>query len=113
MVSNDWLLKEEIGMKVKDYEAYVAEHSKPEVDLNYVVIALNEEAGEVAGWYKKAVLRGNKIGLTDDDLKKEFGDLLFYLTRGAAIKGWSLKDLMDANVAKLDERRAKGFRQIV
>ena len=100
-------------MTTKEFSTFVAEQSRDDLDLNYAVIALNEEAGEVAGWYKKAVLRGNLVGLTRDDLKGELGDVLYYLTRLAQLNGWSLEEIMDFNKAKLLTRRGKGLRQIV
>lgn len=100
-------------MKVKEFEAHVQHHAKDDLDLNYAVIALNGEAGEVAEWYKKAVLRKNKIGLTDQDLLEELGDVLYYLTRLAQLKGWTLKEVMQANKEKLDKRVAAKFKQVV
>lgn len=94
-------------MTKKEYEEYVLKQCKGYVDLNYCVIALNEEAGEVAGWYKKVVLRQASKGLTEDDLKGELGDCLFYLTCIARCKGWSLNDIMEFNKEKLDARVAK------
>lgn len=99
-------------MTKKEYEDYVLKQCKWYVDLNYCVIALNEEAGEVAGWYKKVVLRNNPKGLTEDDLKGELGDVLFYLTCIARVKGWSLNDIMEFNKAKLDDRVAKNFKMV-
>lgn len=94
-------------MKKSEYEAFVNSMSKGYVDQNYLVVALNEEAGEIAGWYKKFVLRGNPTGkLTQDDLKSELGDVLFYLTRLAALNGWDLDSIMDFNKAKLEQRIA-------
>lgn len=101
-------------MKRTDYEEYVKQQCKDYVTEPYLIIAINEEAGEIAGFYKKYVLRGNptgKLGL--NDLKGEIGDCLFYLTRLAQMNGWSLDAIMEHNVAKLDERRAKGMRSIV
>lgn len=100
-------------MTTEEYEKYVDSRCKPYCDLNYCVIALNGEAGEVAEWYKKAVLRGNTLGLTDRDLQEEFGDVLFYLTRLAALKGWTLSEVMEVNKFKLDGRVAKDFKQVV
>lgn len=100
-------------MKKKDYEAFVAEMCKPYTDLNYCVVALNGEAGEVAEWHKKYNMRGNPTGkLTKDDLLSELGDVLFYLTRLANLEGWSLSDLMASNKAKLDGRVAAGMRSV-
>lgn len=100
-------------MTSSEYELYVETRCKPYVDLPYLVVALNEEAGEIAGWYKKFILRGNPVGnLSIEDLKGELGDVLFYLTHLAALHGWSLSDIMDHNKAKLDDRVQKGMRQI-
>lgn len=101
-------------MTTPEYEAYVESRCKPYVTLNYTIIALNGEAGEVAEWYKKYVLRENPTGeLTPEDLQKELGDVLFYLTRCAALNGWTLAEIMDANKTKLDRRVEKKMRSIV
>lgn len=91
-------------METEEFEQHVQDHMVHNLDLNYCVIALNEEAGEIAGWYKKAILRGDP-SYTDNQLLGELGDLLFYLTRTAQCKGWSLSDVMDFNKTKLDERK--------
>lgn len=96
-----------------EYEKFVAEFAKDYVDENYLVVALNEEAGEIAGWYKKFVLRGNPTGkLTRDDLKSELGDVLYYLTRMANLNGWSVEDVQQYNMDKLRERVAAGKRSV-
>jgi NTP pyrophosphatase (non-canonical NTP hydrolase) len=100
-------------LKIKEWHQHVDDNAKDDLDLNYAVIAVNGEAGEIAEWYKKAVLRGNKIGLTDRDLQEEIGDVLYYLTRICNLKGWTLKEIMDINKVKLDGRKQKGFKQIV
>ena len=87
-----------------EYEKFVEEHCLPYVDFPYTVVALNEEAGEIAGWHKKRNLRGND-SYTDQMLLEEFGDLLFYLVKAASLKGWSLEQVAAANIAKLTERR--------
>lgn len=101
-------------MKRSEYEAYVHGQCEEYVTEPYLVIAINEEAGEIAGWYKKAVLRGNITGkYTPEDLKGEIGDCLFYLTRLAQMYNWTLEDIMETNVAKLDDRREKKMRMVV
>lgn len=93
-------------MQLRNYEDFVEDCCKPYVDFNYCVVALNGEAGEVAEWHKKANLRNNEK-FTDVMLLDELGDVLFYLTRTASIKGWSIFDVMDANVRKLTHRLAE------
>lgn len=101
-------------MDQTEYQAAVERHVRYHVDENYCVIAINEEAGEIAGWYKKYKLRGNPTGkLTKDDLKGEIGDVLYYITRLAAINGWDLSNIMDFNIQKLDDRTAKNMRMVV
>lgn len=96
-------------MRKKDYEKWVASRTKDYIDFNYCVIALNGEAGEVAEWHKKYNLRGNPTGdITKKDLLEEYGDVLFYLTRGANLMGWSLSDIMDTNQLKIEKRIAEG-----
>lgn len=96
------------------YQNFVLERCQPYVDTNYCIIALNGEAGEVAEWYKKFILRGNPTGLlSKDDLKKELGDVLFYLVALAARNGWTLEEIMQANCDKLQDRINKNMRQIV
>jgi NTP pyrophosphatase (non-canonical NTP hydrolase) len=95
------------------YEIFVEKMCKPYTDINYCIIALNGEAGEVAEWYKKHTLRGNPTGkLSPEDLKSELGDVLFYLTRLAQLHGWTLKDIMLSNVEKLEQRIAEGKKSI-
>lgn len=99
-------------MTTQEYEAHVLQRSKVDLDLNYAVVALNGEAGEVAEWHKKYNLRGNPNGdLSDVDLLLELGDVQFYLTRLAALKGWTLSDVMRANIDKLENRRGAGLRR--
>ena len=96
-------------MTTRDYADYVERRAQPFTDLNYCVIALNGESGEVAEWYKKCVLRGNPEGKhSDEDLKKELGDVLFYLQRICNLKGWTLEDIMERNRQKLDKRVERG-----
>lgn len=90
-------------MKVKEYAEFVDTRASSFVDLNYCVIALNGEAGEIAEWYKKGVLRKDPK-FDDYQLMLECGDVLFYLQKICTIKGWTLKQLMDENKKKLIDR---------
>ena len=92
-------------MRSEEYEVYVAQQCKDYVTPTYCAVALNEDAGEVAGFWKKYHFRGNPNGkLFEIDLLYELGDVLFYLTRMANLHGWSVEDVMDANKAKLDAK---------
>jgi NTP pyrophosphatase (non-canonical NTP hydrolase) len=97
----------------KEFEDHVSSRWDNPHGMPYLVIALNEEAGEVAGWYKKFVYRENVAGKhTLDDLKGELGDVLYYATRIAQENGWTLSDVMEFNKQKLDARVAAKMRII-
>lgn len=97
-----------------EYEAHVAKHALPDLDLNYALIGMGGETGECLEFHKKFNLRKNRAGTHRlEDLKQELGDVLFYLTRAAMLCGWSLSEIMEQNKQKLDDRVAKKMRQIV
>lgn len=76
----------------------------------YCLLGLTNEAGEVAGKYKK-VLRDNGGLLTDvkkEELKGELGDVLWYLANLAGELGYGLEDIAVENLAKLGSRKARG-----
>jgi NTP pyrophosphatase (non-canonical NTP hydrolase) len=70
-------------------------------------LGLAGEAGEVAEAVKKFVFHGK--GLRVDDLRKELGDVLWYLSRTAAAAGIALSSVPRENVRKLRERYPDGF----
>lgn len=96
--------------------------------LNYAILGLNDEAGEVAGAWKK-FLRGDRhaknslamqstnyaLRVRDvmhpedvDNLIAELGDALWYLTRIARELEIPLREVMARNAAKLAGRLARG-----
>ena len=84
------------------YEKFVKEESMPYMTDQYCIIGIGGEAGEVLEFYKKYVLKGNNVKkpLEEEDLILELGDVLFYLTKLASIKGYSLQQVMDLNIKK-------------
>lgn len=88
------------------YPVGATDGSYTAADLSHAVIGLNEEAGEVAGLLKKQVFRGKTR--TDEQWMDELGDVLWYLTAITVIKGFTLEDIWQHNVAKLKARRKAG-----
>lgn len=97
------------------YQAYATETAvypgKGELlGLLYCGLGTAEEAGEVAGKIKK-VLRDN-AGVVDDNqrerIRKEMGDVLWYLAGVAKELGVSLGEIARDNVVKLRGRRERG-----
>ncbi len=78
--------------------------------VNYTLHGLASESGEVAGVWKK-VIRDKGGKLDKDDLhkiKKELGDVLWYITMAAKEFGIDLEDVASANNDKLLSRLKRG-----
>jgi NTP pyrophosphatase (non-canonical NTP hydrolase) len=78
--------------------------------IPHAILGLTEEAGEVAGVFKKSQYLGNKLDF--DRLTEELGDVLWYLTFLADWLGVSLEDLAKLNIKKLAQRRPELYTEI-
>lgn len=76
-------------------------------DLLNGVLGLTGEAGEVADLVKKGIFR--EKGIDMEHLKKECGDVLWYLAQICHSIGITLDDVMKTNVDKLLDRYPDGF----
>ena len=76
----------------------------------YPALGLANEAGEVAGKVKKIVRdrRGHISDADRDALALELGDVLWYLSEMCTRLGIRLEDVAARNIAKLDDRAARG-----
>ena len=82
---------------------------KPVLDMlaiSYVGLGLGE-VGEVQNKLKKVIR--DKNGIINDefknDIKKELGDILWYVSEMSTILGFNLEDVAQANIDKLFKRR--------
>lgn len=85
----------------------------PEHGLQYAVLGLCSEAGEVAGKVKK-VLRdqdGNFSAEAKAEIASEAQDCLWYLAAIARELGTTLEAMGQANLAKLESRSRRGTLQ--
>ena len=98
-------------MTFDDYQAGAARTSAapwPERErLMVQTLGLCGEAGEVADLVKKATWHGRE--LTDAELTKELGDVLWYLADLATARELNLSDIAQANLDKLAQRYPDGF----
>jgi NTP pyrophosphatase (non-canonical NTP hydrolase) len=93
-------------MKLKKYEEFVTNNAKQPLDLAdgiYSFVGLAGESGECLEWAKKHIFRKDPR-FTEDMLKDELGDVVHYVTRIGLYYGWGLKDIINRNVEKLEER---------
>lgn len=79
-----------------------------DVAIPYLTAGLAEEAGEVAGKFKKSVRDNWEREQFDDAVVKELGDVLWYLARYADELGFSLEYIAEQNVEKLSSRKDRG-----
>lgn len=78
-----------------------------ELMLVWNAIGLAGEAGEVAEHIKKGVF--HQHGVDVDKMKKELGDVLWYVAALCTKMGISMDEVMALNVAKLKERYPDGY----
>lgn len=98
------------NITLNDYQ----EHSKATAiypkhcAIDYCIHGLTNEAGEVAGVWKK-YLRGD-YGIVDatDKARKEIGDVLWYVSQLAREFNLSLGDIAQDNLDKLADRQQRG-----
>lgn len=77
----------------------------------YPAMALGEEAGEVLGKIAKFIRKSQQqadIEQLKQDIKKELGDVMYQVSETARQFGWTLQEIVDGNVEKLDDRQARG-----
>ncbi|PIT90535.1 MAG: hypothetical protein COU22_01635 [Candidatus Komeilibacteria bacterium CG10_big_fil_rev_8_21_14_0_10_41_13] len=100
-------------MNFKEYQAQSSKTAVyPKIGNNfyYPALGLASEAGEVAGKIKK-VMRDNNDVVDEDrkaDLKKELGDVLWYVSQLATELKLDLNEIAEANVEKLQSRLERG-----
>lgn len=95
-----------------NFEEYQKESRRtavyPSIGKNYIypVIGLAGESGEVSEKIKKVIR--DKNGVVDDEtreaIKKELGDVLWYVSQLASELGLSLDDVAKTNIEKLLSR---------
>lgn len=73
---------------------------------NHALFGMSSEVGELHGIYQKN-FQGHKP--TEEHLKKEVGDLLWFIAEYCTIMGWCLSDIMQLNIDKLKARYPDGF----
>ena len=73
-------------------------------------IGISAEGGEFAEIVKKCIFQGKPM---DDDaqyhMKRELGDIVWYVVQACIALGISFEDVIDTNIQKLEARYPEGF----
>lgn len=97
-------------MRLDEYQERAGETAIYPEGLNYPILGLAGEAGELCNKYKK-ILR-DKEGEADvadmDELAKELGDVLWYVAQIATELDKDLETVARENLMKLEDRQNRG-----
>lgn len=90
-------------MNSNQYQYSAMKTRLPTADLEYCIMNLAAEAGEVAGIFAKA-RRDEKL-IDKDNLCKELGDVCWQVAAVAHLSGLTLEEILEANLIKLAKRQ--------
>lgn len=90
--------------KIKDR---LRESNLRQVRLLVATLGLTSDAGEVAGLVQKSIEYGRNLDM--DKLKEELGDCLWRLVQAADAAGFTMEEVMQANLSKLKARYPDGY----
>ena len=106
-------------MKTDEYQKKAARTLLPEANSSvnakelmqvWCALGLVGEAGEVGDHIKKSVF--HRHGIDKDELVKELGDVLWYLSALCTLLHIPLAEVMRRNIEKIDKRYPQGFTSI-
>lgn len=75
--------------------------------LHYLIPGLCGEAGEVASVFAKQQRDYTSYDKMTEDMKKELGDVLWFVAVTASMFNLSLSDIAQANIDKLESRQQR------
>lgn len=106
-------------MEIREFNAYQEEAAKtalkyetPQLTLAVWALGISGEAGEVAEIIKKHMRGANNKctkELDTEKVKKELGDVLWYIANMCQDLGFSLQDVAELNIKKLRARHGTDF----
>lgn len=98
-------------MNLKEYQMLAmqtaGEHGGRDMRLIYGAFAIAGEAGEYVDQCKKQLFHGYSFDRYK--LMEELGDILWGLAYSAEQLGFTLDEVAETNIAKLNKRYPKGF----
>jgi len=97
-------------MRLNDYQRKAESTAvyPDEYRILYPTLGLAGEAGEVADKVKKVYRDGEPSMFYKEELAKELGDVLWYVSILARDLGYSLEYVAQMNIDKLEDRMSRG-----
>ena len=97
-------------MTGNEYQALASRTIRKEMNApdmaSHAVFGMVSEIGEINGIYQK-YFQGHEID--EQHLKKECGDLLWFIAEYCTAHEWKLEEIMQMNIDKLKARYPEGF----
>lgn len=97
-------------MTLSKYQALAARTINKDLEIDemtqHALHGLASEVGEIHGIFQK-VYQGHALDKLE--VKKELGDLLWFIAELATSAGWTLDEIANMNIAKLMKRYPDGF----
>ena len=101
---------EKNGLTANQYQALAARTMNHELDWTdqemHALHGMAGEVGELNSIYQKSY-QGHPTSI--EHLKKELGDLLWFVAKYCTAMGWTLEEIMLLNIEKLRARYPEGF----
>ncbi len=95
---------------LNDYQADAMSVRLESADDSYAILGLAGEVGEVYSLAAKAVRDGKPFDF-ELNMKKELGDVLWFVAAIASNNGYTLQEIAQSNINKLFSRRDRGTLQ--
>ncbi|MGC8662136.1 MAG: nucleoside triphosphate pyrophosphohydrolase family protein [Nitrososphaeria archaeon] len=95
-------------MDFNEYQKLAHQTAVYPIDLAkyYLTLGLTGESGEVANKIKKEIR--DREPVSEEEIKSELGDVLWYLSELALTYGINLEEIAKSNVEKLKGRKMRG-----
>ena len=94
-------------MNFDEYQKLAMRTANDKSDLINAALGISGEAGECTDIVKKYVYHGHT--LDSDELKKELGDVMWYIALFCDKLGTTMEDVAIGNISKLAKRYPDGF----
>lgn len=93
-------------MKMNEYQELARTTSGAD-SLVMAAMGLSGESGEFIDAIKKHEFHGHELNVAE--LRKELGDILWYVAEAASVLNIDLNDIAEENINKLRRRYPEGF----